>query len=192
MNAKESVALDAKMLRLVRQRAKKLVERSGFPPSERKDLEQELTLHLLECLPQMGQVENRYAFVNRVLRNHGVTLVRQRKAEKCNDENVVSLNMLVDDSDQEKTELGNTLLEDVHSHRLGAQPRDNLEQADLAHDVATVLAKLPAEHRDLCERLKHQSLVEIAKETGIARKTLYRLLQEIRERFESAGLQNYL
>jgi len=63
---------------------------------------------------------------------------------------------------------------------------------ELVHDVAAVLAKLPPKLRDLCERLKHHSITEVAQQLGIPRTTLHDAIGRLRQHFEDAGLRDYL
>ena len=80
----------------------------------------------------------------------------------------------------------------TNSFRTGLPERIDQEYSDLASDVATVIAELSSEDRELCERLQSQPLTEIARELGIARSTLADRLQKLRSQFEQAGLQHYL
>jgi RNA polymerase sigma-70 factor (ECF subfamily) len=66
-----------------------------------------------------------------------------------------------------------------------------IEINNLRMDVARVLDTLPEDLRDLCERLRESNMAEIARETGIARTTLYDKLTRIREAFRQAGLDDF-
>ena len=46
--------------------------------------------------------------------------------------------------------------------------------------------------RDLCERLKHHSITEVAQQLGIPRTTLHDAIGRLRQHFEDAGLRDYL
>jgi transcriptional regulator of acetoin/glycerol metabolism len=58
--------------------------------------------------------------------------------------------------------------------------------------VAGVLATLPDDLRDLAERLKRQSVSEVARELRVPRTTLYRNLERLRRHFADAHLRDYL
>jgi hypothetical protein len=47
---------DDRALKLIRERVKRLIGRHGFTASDRDDLEQDMTLHLLECLRRQQQL----------------------------------------------------------------------------------------------------------------------------------------
>ncbi len=183
---------DDTLIQMIRHRARELAKRYRFRSSDRQDLAQELTLHVLKIWRKFGhQVKDRDAFLSKVLSRHAITLVRRYKAKKRNDQAVVSLSDLVE-NEGEEAELGDTLLEEVHDFRLGSKQRPGLEQQALVADVATVLAKLPPHLRDLCQRLQKQTVAEIARDTGVPPTTLHDHIQRLREIFTEAGLQNYL
>ena len=68
------------------------------------------------------------------------------------------------------------------------------EGADCMPDrvLDSVLDRLPPKLRDLAERLKGDSLSQIARDTGVPRTTLYESVRRLRQIFERAGLGKYL
>jgi hypothetical protein len=72
------------------------------------------------------------------------------------------------------------------------ESRDTHEASCLALGLETVTKDLSVDLRDLCERLKFQSVGEIARETGVPRTTLNYAISQLRERFQKAGLNGYL
>jgi RNA polymerase sigma-70 factor (ECF subfamily) len=102
------------------------------------------------------------------------------------------LSGIIDYDDNGPIELGETISQREYNARRRRFPRSPAELAQLAGDVADVLAKAPEELRDLAERLKTQSVSEIARDTGVPRTTLYEAVRHLRRRFESAGLKEYL
>lgn len=180
-------------LRLIRERVKRLIGRHGFTASDRDDLEQDMTLHLLECLRRQQQsIEAPEGFFRKVIADHAVTLIRRRKAEKRDHRRLSSLHDKVLDEDGEYVERARIIPEDHLQSRLGTAPRDRLEEVELTHDVAAVLAKLPPELRDLCERLKHHSITEVARQLGVPRTTLHDTIGRLRRHLGEAGLRDYL
>jgi RNA polymerase sigma-70 factor (ECF subfamily) len=59
-------------------------------------------------------------------------------------------------------------------------------------DLDRAIASLPDELRDLCERLRYDTMAEIAREMGVPRTTLYDRLSKLRDAFREAGLEDYL
>ena len=60
----------------------------------------------------------------------------------------------------------------------------------LAIDVERIVSRLPTALREVCEGLQRLSLRELSVELGVPRTTILRRLEEIRERFQEAGLDD--
>ena len=71
-----------------------------------------------------------------------------------------------------------------------AQP--SIEQLDLKIDTDRVVARLPLKDRELCGRLKFQTVVEVSKETGVPRSTIYDRMKPVQAEFEDKGMKEYL
>ncbi len=180
-------------LKLIRERVKRLIGRHGFTASDRDDLEQDMALHLLERLRRQQQpIEAPEGFFRKVIADHAVTLIRRREAEKRDHRRVSSLSEQVVDSDGQRVEMAQIIPEDHVRSRLGVAPSNRLEDVERVHDVAAVLAKLPRDLRDLCERLKDHSVAEVARQLGLPRRTLRDAIGRLRLHFEAAGLRDYL
>ena len=89
--------------------------------------------------------------------------------------------------DHKEVERGSTF--DVQMNRAGRSPE---EVHLLALDVHTVLASLPRRLRKIAERLKTETVSDIARRAGVSRKQIYLSVWEIRRRFEETGLRAYL
>ena len=63
---------------------------------------------------------------------------------------------------------------------------------EIRMDLDRAIASLPDELRDLCERLRDDTMAEIAREMGVPRTTLYDRLSKLRDAFREAGLEDYL
>ena len=55
-----------------------------------------------------------------------------------------------------------------------------------------VIAALPEDLQDLCEKLQSSNMAEIAREMGVPRSTLYGKLTKLRDAFRDGGLEEYL
>ena len=66
---------------------------------------------------------------------------------------------------------------------MGRSSLSGIEAFELRHDMEVILAKLPAEHRQICERLKTETITDAAISLGITKKYMYECLREIREAF---------
>lgn len=167
--------------RYAKRKASQLAGHFGFSKSDRADIVQELLFDLMRRWPKYDPTRGEpHVFIRRVLWARVSTLIKQKRALKRQ-------------FDYEAATLDEEAEEEVTtSFRTGLPQRIDQEYADLATDVATVLAKLTAEERELCERLQSQTLSEIARELGVPRSTLADRVEKLRSRFEDAGLQHYL
>jgi RNA polymerase sigma factor (sigma-70 family) len=180
--------------RCIRRKAREVVRCAGFSPSDRQDIEQELTLVLLRRLGQFNhRVAHYNAFVTTVVERYVATILEHRSAHmRTHQRDGGSLNVLVDDGDGCQIELSATIPSTQHALRTGCHPRSALEQSDLQRDVRDVMATLTPRQRAICELQKTESISEVARSLNISRNTFYHELFAIREQFEAAGLRAYL
>ncbi len=179
---------------LIKYKARKLVGKAGFTASDREDIEQELRLDLLRRLPKYNPKRaQRNTFIARVVEHRVASLIEAQKAgirdyRRCR----CSLNECFEDADGRSVERVDTFDQEDYLLRTGAQSRPSEELSALAIDVAAVLETLPPELRELCRRLKAETVTEISRDTGVPRGTIYESIKKLREIFKDAGLRNYL
>jgi RNA polymerase sigma factor (sigma-70 family) len=65
-------------------------------------------------------------------------------------------------------------------------------QSDLRMDLQAALSDLDSDQQQLCEKVKHRSVVEVAEQEQVVRGTIYRRLRPVRRVFENLGLAEYL
>ncbi|GAB6184576.1 sigma factor [Thermopirellula anaerolimosa] len=179
---------------LIRRKARQLARLPGFTRSDREDIEQELRLKLLKHLasydPQQGR---RQAFVTALVERQAANLLRAKWAEKRDHRSVRSLSMVVaEDEEEGPVELAETISQRHLDARLGRATREEHELAELVMDVRDVIAGLPPELGELAQRLKTDSLSQIARDLGVPRTTLADRVRKLRRCFEQAGLRDYL
>jgi RNA polymerase sigma-70 factor (ECF subfamily) len=183
--------LDPSTRAFIRSKARQLARRPGLSRSDREDIEQDLILNLLKQLPSFdAQRGDRHAFVKTVIERAAARMAVNRKAAKRDPLRETSLHDLVPDEAGGDVELGQTLVEDAHDRRFGTTRRSNHEQAELRHDVATVLDRLPPDLRVIAERLQHESKAEAARALGIPRTTLNDACRRIRRYFADPNFQD--
>ncbi len=186
--------IDPYAVRLIKYKARRLIGQAGFTASDRDDLEQELILDLLRRLPKYNPRRAQLnTFIARVVGHKIATLIEAKKAgirdyRRC----PFSLNDRFEDEDGRSVERVDTFDQEDYLLRTGAQSRPSDELSALTIDVAAVLETLPPELRELCRRLKAESVTEISRDTGIPRGTIYESIKKLREIFEDAGLKDYL
>lgn len=99
---------------------------------------------------------------------------------------------MIEITDEGPTELAQTIGERELDARLGRRRRSEEELAQLALDLADVIATLPESWQKLLELRKTQTMPEIASEMGVPRTTLNERMRRIRQRFEKAGMRDYI
>jgi RNA polymerase sigma factor (sigma-70 family) len=163
---------------LIRRKVRQLVRRPGFRPAERDDLEHHLIVEVLQRWSSFdADKANHHAFALLIVHHALADIVRHRQAAKRTAPGLTSLASFGDDE-----------IADPAKHA----PLRIPSQTDLALDVGDLLSRLPPDLRQLAEQLKERTLSEIARLTGVPRTTLQGRLLRIRERFQDAGLQEYL
>ena len=186
--------IDGYAVGLIKYKARQLIRQAGFTASDRDDLEQELILDLLRRRPKYNPKRAQFnTFIARVVEHRVASLIEAQKAgirdyRRC----PFSLNDRFEDAEGRSVERMETIDQEDYLLRTGAQSRPSDELSALALDVAAVLEALPPELRELCRRLKAESVTEISRDTGVPRGTIYESIKKLREIFEDAGLRNYL
>lgn len=179
---------------LIRRKARQLAARSGFSASDQDDIEQELRMLLVRRLDRFDPAVAHYnAFVTTLLNRYCATLIEQRQAQmRCPRSGHVSLSQPVVDGDGSKCELGATIPDQQRCVRSGCDFRSGQHRTELAADVELLIAGLAPELADICRRLQHESISGVARQLGISRSTLCDRLRQLRERFESSHMAEYL
>jgi len=181
-----SQQIDAFAWCLARRKARQLTGRLGFTESDREDIEQELLLGWLQALPRFDPLKGHLnVFSTVVLTRLTIAIWRHRQLAKSDWRKQIRLDA-VDNDD------GRTITSRVHEYRTRRWRRSDAECVDLAIDVAARIASLPPDLRELAERLKSQSISEIARALGTSRKTIYHKLKRLRRYFANTRLDEYL
>ena len=185
--------IDAFSARLIRRKARYLATWAGFTSSDRADLEQEMRLKLLKQLKSFDPAQgDRRAFVATVIERFSVNILRDQIAEKRDHRRASSLNVSVESEDNGPVELAQTIGDHEANARLCLAPRSDSEKAELAMDIAEVVARLPDDLQDLCQRLQRDSISQVARDLDMPRSTLYASVYELRRRFEEAAMRRHL
>ncbi len=175
-------------------KARQLIGRSGFTEADFQDLRQELLADVLARLPKFdGRRASAKTFVSRLIDNRIATILEHRHAS-CRDprREESSLDDWVRDEDGKWARRGETMDEEAVLARAGRLGRAREERDDLAIDTQVVIDGLPDDLKDLCVRLKTQTVARISRDTGVSRPLLYERLKAIRARFREAGVDRYL
>lgn len=178
---------------IIRRKVKQLIGRAGFTRHDCEALEQELILRVLQSLPSFDPAQaHRNVFITTVVERFVANILRDKQAPKRDHRRISSLNVMITIADEGPTELAQTIGERELDARLGRKRLGDDELAQLAIDMADVIATLPENWRTLLELRKSRSMPQVAKEMGVPRTTLIEWMRHIRLRFERAGLRDYL
>ena len=176
---------------LIRRKARRLVGRAGIKAQDRQDLEQELVAGLLRRLPDRVPCRpHDEALVTTAVEQIAANLLRRLQAAKRGG-SPASLSTVVPTADgpaERAAAVGGA----ERDARRGVRPRTDQDLADLAADVASVLAGLPAGRRAGAVRLMTGTVAEAARDLGVPRTTLHEKVRRLRRPFERAGLKDYL
>jgi RNA polymerase sigma-70 factor, ECF subfamily len=182
---------DPYLRRLITCKVRKTIGKAGLTKSDLDDLAQDILLDIIQRLPSFDSRRSQHrTFFSRLVDHKLSNILRDRRTKRRDCSRCQSLNTpLVGNEDCDHADL---LAADTHGVRTGCVRRTDEEQTDLAADIAQIVARMPPEVQDLCQRLQSQPLAAIAREVGIPRTTLQQSVSKIRRRFEDAGLREYL
>lgn len=171
--------LDRFVWGIIRRKVRGLMGRCGFTKQDREDLKQELVLRLLQAMPSFDPNQGHWnVFVTTVIERAAGKIKRHRRAQKRQFDKECSLEALLEETDEEQTEI---------LQQTEPEVRRELAARDLQIDMAEFLATLPDDLRDLAERLQWKCLSEVARELRLPRTTLQRRFDRLRQRFLEAG-----
>ncbi len=174
---------------LIRIKARQLARKPGFTRSDEEDLEQELAMFLLAkghlFDPARASVNT---FTDRVIMSKVAMIIRDRRRQKrAGDFTAQSLEETRPRSEDEVGALRDALTEADARRRLGTEASD-LERAQRIAAVVEAMRSLPAEDRDICCRLTERPAAAVARDLGISRHQLRKVIERVRLHFEARGL----
>ncbi len=197
-NENKYEGLDEYAIRLIRHKARQLVGRAGYVEADRQDIEQVLVIDLLRRMPCFDPaLSKRETFITRIVEHQVATLIEAQKAgvrdyRRC----AGSLDERREDRDEDTgssaSDLPPVLDQEEYRREVLAASRRDGELLALRADLARILAELPPDLQRLIEELHMATASEVARQRGIPRGTLYEAIAKLRNRFERAGLGDYL
>jgi RNA polymerase sigma-70 factor (ECF subfamily) len=177
----------------IRAKVREILRRRECRSVEVDDVVQEVNVRLLARASSFDAEKVPWEIaVTTVAEQAIANLLRDRRAGKRDRRGVCSLSALTRTEDEELVELAETIGDREYNARRGVQPRSDLELAQLASDVADVMATLDDKERKLAEDLSARSKADIAREMGIPRTTLSSRVRPALRQFEDADLKDYL
>jgi DNA-directed RNA polymerase specialized sigma24 family protein len=181
-------------VRWIRERARRLAGHYGWGPSDREDIEQELSLNVWLRLPKYDSAEGSFEdFVHWLIKRAVATLVERQMAKKRGQgRRPRSLDIAIGGPEGGTTSASEVMDEAQADRRLGLDRRHFTAKCDLSVEFREFLGTLGPDLRDLCERLlQNPNFTDISRDTGIPRATLYERREELARLMEKAGLREY-
>lgn len=178
----------------IRHKARSLVGKVGFTNSDIKDIEQEMALDLIQRMPKFDPNKAAHTTISARVIDRKLSKIIRHRTQEMRDfrRETCSLNDLLEDSEGETIERACTIDQDEGDLRTGKRHRAQAEEAQLSIDVSLVLSALPEDLKPIAERLRTETITEVAVSLGIPRATLYGARNRLRRIFENAGLRQYL
>ncbi len=178
---------------IIRRKAKQIIKRPGFSGQDFEALEQSMLAQVIKAMRSFDpQISHPNVFITTVVERFVRTLLRQRVAEKREPSHLQSLNVPVRVPDDHPTQLQYTLEECVGEAHLQVSRRSTEHLSNLISDVATVISTLPEPMQRMLELRKSHSMCQIEQLMAVPRTTLRKWMEQVAEKFEKAGLREYL
>ncbi len=191
MSIEQQITIDEYAMTLIRVKARQLIGKYGFTRSDREDLEQDLSIFVLERMrhfdPRRGSDKT---FIDRIVNRKVISIIRGRLAASRDYRRASSLNDAALDEEGKTVERGDTIPDDAD--RRIARGRDVPAAMDLALDVLTVLATLDPELKRVCDLVIAGTKKDASEKLGLSKSGLRDRVLKLREVFSSAGLRDYL
>jgi len=195
MDGSKHASLDDYARETIRHKARQLIGKYRFTRDDFEDLQQNMTLDLLERLPKFDPDKATHStFVARVVEHKISSLIRHRTQEMRDyRREAFSVNEAIKDGNGGTVERAQTISQDELSLRTGKYRRPEGDRINLRLDLSFIMAGLPPELQHLAKLLQTYSIAETARRLGVPRSTLYETgIARLREIFEDKGLRKYL
>lgn len=160
---------------IIRRKVRQLIDCSGFHEQDAEDLEQELLYRLLRSLRTFveSHPQHRNTFITAVVERSATTLHRQNRTRKKYCGTIRSLHATRSAGGDDTSERSGEATD--------PSSRRSFDQAELSLDLSAILAELPADLRDLADRLQQKPFAAVARELNVPASTLQRRRTRLRE-----------
>jgi hypothetical protein len=164
-----------------------------FHLHESEDLRQEFLAQLTTAMKKhRDEIGHRNPFIVMVIERKASNMLEYRRQSLRAEENIASLNVMIDDGNGKRRERSQCISEDDQHRRLEVHKRSATDTLNLQQDMASVIANMPDEWREFLHLRSEHSLSETARIMNVPRSRLKALVPKIAEVFEAAGLRDYL
>ncbi len=176
----------------IRIKSLSLVGKSGFTNDDLDDIRQELTLDLLNRIPDYDPEKCAFNTYISDIVDHGIAaMLETRNAAKRDWRKLnSSLNMDVADSENEWIEQIQIVSQEDLPWNDGKTPDSPFDQCDRNISLNDTIGILSPRQRELCLLLTQKNISDIASEMGMSRPALYRMIAGIRKKLLEIGFKN--
>jgi hypothetical protein len=179
---------------LIHFKARRLIGQAGYTRSDLEDIEQDLSIHIYQNLPKHDPCKGTIkTFINHILDNKIRTMVSARHTALYDVRlHAASLDEPASSEYEHRVPRAETIDSEDYQMNIGLINRPSYEMVELQTDVRRAVESLPMELQELCQLLQEETVMDIARRTGISRHKINELRRRIRFIFYENGLDKYL
>jgi RNA polymerase sigma factor (sigma-70 family) len=173
--------------KLIRVSSQCLVRRLGCPHLSSEDVEQELLIDLWQRWGRFDATRSQErTFVNRVVRNKMVELVRYHNRKKRGrGTRILSLNRLLECRNDDAL-----CHDELPAERVATEPAID-DRTELVADMAALVRGLPDDLRSLCEHLETNSVSAVRRHLGLSKHAMQQEISKLREHLSAADVHRH-
>jgi RNA polymerase sigma factor (sigma-70 family) len=187
--------VDSNVLTDVRRVAARVARHLPSAAYSRADIEQTLLLRLVECTPRYNpKLASPRTFASIVVRHEAASLIAGALAQKRSHWRCMeSLSDTVATAENAGVERIEVISQDDYELRMGRRIRSAVEALHLRMDLDRAVVQLTPELRALAAAIRAGIHLTAASDSlHISRATVHRMLLQLRQAFQTAGLDGYL
>lgn len=177
--------------RMIRVKAIEVCNRPEFDCEDCQDIEQELTLFLLQNAHRFDRQRGALnTFINRVIRSRINNLLRNRSSQRvrpCEGNHLVSTETKT--SGYETSTIEDTLADKDGHRRLSTAGVTAVERSSLMMDVDAAIESMAVDLRPLARAMMLYRIGEAKEKLGLTERNYARKMKAIREHFDVRGLK---
>ncbi len=180
--------IDQYAMNAIRCRVRSLIGRYGILPDDREDLTQQLFLEYLERAGGFDPARGRYkTFVNCVVRNQVVSLIRTRKRQLQEATLCALPSIPPEDAGEESSSTDGDISDDVCRIAAGLASRPAADLLHLRIDVDRAFGALSPDLREIGCRVVEEGVRNVSEDLGRSPGRVYQLLWKMRPVFMQFG-----
>ncbi|WP_442511613.1 RNA polymerase sigma factor [Novipirellula sp. SH528] len=179
--------------KVIHRRVTQLIRLAEFAIDTADDLTQEFLIRLTDAMVHYDDdIGHRNPFIVSIVDRYSATMLEHRRAKVRYTADGVSLNIQVNDCELGPQPFIELLSDKDKTRRLQTLEREDSDRTNLKDDLATVIAKLPADEQRFVDLLRDHSVTEVAEIMQVPRSTIVSWIEKLKDFFDEEGLREYL